>query len=215
MTISSKARRLLIPAAAVTLFAGVGSVFAAARSPDLLSSPIYGNIPNVTVRGVAAGKAPWVVSGHAVLTASHLSVTGKWLLIPKLGFMNTGAPIPKTIQGTTAGFVQVGAEITFANGPAVVTAPVKLSRTGAFAIDANIRLPAHHADPVVLIGPLSGKRMLGWFAATNFLADYGRANAVAASQWKANGAPVAAKSGASVKSGSKSGSTSGTSSSGW
>lgn len=211
MSIIRKARRFLIPAAAVTLFAGVGSVLAAVQSPNLLSSPIYGNIPNVTVRGVGAGKAPWVVSGHAVLTANHLSVTGKWLLIPKQGFMNTGSPIPKTIQGTTAGFVQVGAEITFANGPAVVTAPVKLSPTGGFAINANVRLPARHADPVVLIGPMSGKKMLGWFAATDFLTNYGQANAAVASKWKASGAPIAAKSGT----GSKSGSASGTSSSGW
>lgn len=215
MAIIGKARRLLILASAAALFAGVGSVFAAAQSPDLLSGPIYGNIPNVSVRGVAAGKAPWVVSGHAVLTAHHLSVTGKWLLIPKQGFMNTGTPIPRAIQGTTAGFVQVGAEITFANGRPVVAAPVKLTPSGGFAINANVTLPPHHADPVVLIGPMSGKKMLGWFAATDFLANYGQANAAAASGWKAGGAATGVKTGAAAKSGAKPGSTSGKDSSGW
>ncbi len=225
-----KGRLLIIPAvAAVAVVAAVGasSVFAAgqrtAQPTDLLNGPIYGNIPNVTVRGVAAGKAPWIVSGRAVLTGGHLSASGKWLLIPKQGFMNTGAPIPKAFGGTTAGFTQVAAEITFANGPAVVTAPVKLSPKGVFTINANVKLPARHADPVVLIGPVSGGKMMAWFASTDFFANYGRANASMASGWGASGgasatkpyAKAGAKAGVTTTSstGGKAGSSSGSSSS--
>lgn len=150
-----------------------GMVLAAQKPPVLLQSKLFGNIPNVTIRGVSAAPYPWVVVGHVKLTRTHLFATGKWLIIPP-GLSATGKPVPSAIAGTTAGVPKVVAEVTDAEGAKVVTAPVVLSRTGSFTVSAPIHLTGPVEDPVVLIGPPgSGKTMGAWFAATNFLAEYG------------------------------------------
>ena len=152
-----------------------GSAFAAG-SPAIHSGLLFGNIPNVTVRGVQAGKAPWIVQGHYKLTATNLVAGGKWLIIPKVGYMSTGQAIPKAIADTTLGVTAVGAEITFANAPSIVLPPVKLSTKGYFSINARYRLPKGANQPVVLIGPVKNGKMVAWFASSNFLMDYGAYN---------------------------------------
>ena len=146
-----------------------GSGALAAKS--LYAAPIYGNIPNITVRGVAAGAAPWVVKGSAVVTPGHLVVTGTSLVVPP-GYMGTGAAVPKKLIGTTVGVPAVGAELTCAQGTSIVTSTAPLTKKGAFKINASVKLPAACTDPIVLVGPVSKGKMVAWFASTDFL-EYG------------------------------------------
>lgn len=152
-----------------------GAAFAAAKPAVLLQSKLFGNIPNVTIRGVSAAPYPWVVVGHVKLTRTHLYATGKWLIIPS-GLSATGKAVPKALAGTTAGVPKVAAEVTDGEGAQVVTAPVALSHTGSFTINAPIHLTGPVEDPVVLIGPPGkGKTIGAWFASSNFLTEYGLA----------------------------------------
>lgn len=169
--------KMLLPVTAGLMMLG-GAAFADmnAQAAPMYTGKLFGNIPNVTVRGVQAGGAPWVVDGTVKLTDNHIWASGKWLIIPKTGFLANGKPIPMKVAGTTAGVLKVVAEITFANDKAVVTAPVALSAKGDFTINAKVMIPKGAADPVVLIGPpngMGGEKV--WFASTNFLMDYGQA----------------------------------------
>ncbi|MHB1629707.1 MAG: hypothetical protein ACYCVB_15295 [Bacilli bacterium] len=169
-------RKLIVPAIAAAAIAVGGGAYAAAataQSPVLLSGPLSGNIANVTVRGVAAGKAPWIVQGRVKLTRTNLSAQGKWFIIPKSGYMYNGQPVPKALAGTTAGVKTVVADITFGNSKSVITAPVKLSPQGDFSINAKVNIPANAGQPVVLIGPGVQGKIIAWFASSNFLTDYG------------------------------------------
>ncbi|MCL5064307.1 MAG: hypothetical protein M1600_04450 [Firmicutes bacterium] len=171
---------------AVGLVAAGAMAFAAAApaSSVLLKGPIYGNIPGVTVRGVAAAPAPWVVDGTVTLTRTHLTASGTWLVIPS-GYLGTGAAVPKKLVGTTADVPKVVADITFANGKSVITAPVTLSKTGAFSFNVNLNLSTSVADPVVLIGPPGKPKgsIDAWFASTNFLQAYGTATPSMIKSW--------------------------------
>ncbi len=162
---------------AVTLTAD-GSAFAAMKPSSTWSmqGKLFGNIPNVTVRNVQAGGAPWVVQGSYRLTSNHFYATGKWLVVPKQGYMQNGMMIPKAIAGTTVGVKSVVADITFANAKSVITAPVMLSKNGDFTFNTSIMIPKGAADPVILIGPGTQKAIKVWFASSNFLMDYGMAN---------------------------------------
>lgn len=186
---SISGRKWVAPLIAVAALSVGGGAFAATQSSTMLNGQLFGNIPNVTVRGVAAGKAPWIVEGHVALTKTDLTVTGKWLIIPKTGFMVNGQAIPKALAGTTAGVKSIVAEITFANSPAIVTAPVTLSTQGDFKISATVKMPAGAAQPVVLIGPAAKGKMVAWFASSNFLMDYGqyKAGAMGKSSTKSSG----------------------------
>ena len=153
-----------------------GNAIAQSKVQPLLVSTLYGNIPNVTIRGVVAGNAPWIVWGHVTLTNNHLSATGKGLIVPVTGYMANGAAIPKSIAGTTIGIPTVEAEITFANQKSVITAPVKLNAQGDFTINTSVALPKNSAQPVVLIGPGTKSGLKAWFASTDFLMAYGAAS---------------------------------------
>ncbi|MCY0888066.1 MAG: hypothetical protein OWQ59_06355 [Alicyclobacillaceae bacterium] len=166
-------RRAGIAFAATAALTATTIAFADTHQHVLLKEDLFGNIPNVTIRGVAAGAAPWVVDGWVKLTNDHLMASGKWLIIPKTGYLANGKPIPAAIAGTTAHVPEVLAEVTFANSPAIVTAPVKLSSDGDFTINANIQVPAGASQPIVLIGPGADGKMKAWFASTNFLFNYG------------------------------------------
>ncbi|WP_304458199.1 hypothetical protein [Alicyclobacillus sendaiensis] len=176
-------------AAVAALGAGIAisPVFAAAKSAKathgeasaapavIMAGKLYGNIPNVTIRGVAAGKAPWVVDGSYQLKSNLFTASGKWLIIPKQGYMDNGQPVPAKIGGTTNGIAEVGAEITFANASPIVLPPVKLDSQGDFSFHDAIQWPKGAAQPVVLIGPEKNGQLVAWFAASDFLADYGQA----------------------------------------
>ncbi|WP_206885913.1 MULTISPECIES: hypothetical protein [Alicyclobacillus] len=169
----------------------VSPVFAAAKAPKashgeasmstavVMAGKLYGNIPNVVIRGVPAGKAPWVVDGSYQLKSNLFTASGKWLIIPKQGYMENGQPVPAKIGGTTNGIAEVGAEITFANAAPIVLPPVKLDSQGDFSFHDAIQWPKGAAQPVVLIGPEKNGQLVAWFAASDFLADYGQATGTA------------------------------------
>ncbi len=171
-------RMMLVGIATASLAFG-GSAMAATHHPSsmgkvMMEGKLFGNIPNVTIRGVDAGKAPWIVAGSYQLTDTHFIAQGKWLIIPKNGgFLATGQPVPAKLAGTTAGITEVGAEITFANAPAVVLPPVKLNAQGDFTMNATFNWPKGAKQPVVLIGPETSGKVSVWFASSNFLMDYG------------------------------------------
>lgn len=188
MSQRTRSVRIGMAALAAVTVASLGMVaYATTSMKPMLSGALYGNIPNVTVRGVPAGAAPWIVKGHVKLTQNHLWATGKWLLVPKTGYMATGQSVPKVIQGTTVGVTSIEAEITFANAKAVITAPVTLSKSGDFTINTSVKLPKGAAQPVVLIGPGTSKGMKAWFASSNFLFDYGLANSSSTMSMKSSG----------------------------
>ncbi|MCY0875755.1 MAG: hypothetical protein OWT28_05755 [Firmicutes bacterium] len=169
--------KMLLPVTAGLMMLGtVAFADMNAQTAPAYTGKLFGNIPNVTVRGIPAGGAPWVVDGSVKLTDNHIWASGKWLMVPKTGYLADGKPIPMKVAGTTAGFLKVVAEITFANAKSVVTAPVTLTAKGDFTINAKVMIPKGAADPVILIGPpngMGGEKV--WFASTNFLMDYGQA----------------------------------------
>jgi hypothetical protein len=171
---ASRRQGALIAFAAAGAVVAMAVTTAASAAPKvLLKGALYGNIPDVTVRGVAAGKLPWVVQGSVELTTDHLTASGKELLVPEGPGLN-GAPVPAAVVGTTVGVKAVVAEVSCAGRAAVVTKAVPLSATGSFAFDTPVTLPAQCLDPIVLVGPgVSGKKMVAWFASTDFLTDYG------------------------------------------
>ncbi len=206
-------RKLIAPAIAAVIAVGGGAyaavaAAATAQSPVLLSGPLFGNIANVTVRGVAAGKAPWIVQGSVKLTRTNLSAQGKWFIIPKSGYMYNGQPVPKALAGTTAGVKTVVADITFGNSKSVITAPAKLSPQGDFSINAKVNIPANAGQPVVLIGPGTPGKIIAWFASSNFLTDYGMVHGSPGAAGSTYAAAGAGGTGASSSKGGK-GSTGG------
>ncbi|MCY0901030.1 MAG: hypothetical protein OWU32_02455 [Firmicutes bacterium] len=171
----SRTAKWLVPVTAGVLLMGTAA-FADMQGQMMMGGKLFGNIPNVTVRGVAAGGAPWIVDGSYKLTSTDISASGQWLIIPKTGYLANGKPIPKAVAGTTAGVTQLVAEITFANAAPIVTKPFALNAKGDFKMDQMIMMPKGAADPVVLIGPSDGKGgEKVWFASSNFLMDYGQA----------------------------------------
>lgn len=181
------------------LAAGAVGVAAAARSSassqPLLKGDLYGNIPNVTIRGIAAGEAPWVVDGSAILTASDLTVKGTWLVVPS-GTLASGKPVPKQMIGTTAGVKSVVAAVSCANtARPLVTPAAALSANGTFSISAMLAVPKGCAQPIVLVGPSDGKGgIASWFASTDFLADYGQATPAMIKAFSKTGASSASAS---------------------
>lgn len=165
--------------AAISLLAGgallaalAGAGLAKGSGPKVLfHGRLYGNIPNVTVRGVPAGAAPWVVTGAALLRSDgQLVVHGEGLVIPPGGYLADGKPVPKKLWGTTAGVTKEVAALTCAQGTVVTTPAVPLTRNGNFSINTKIQLPASCYTPVILVGPPGPNGQLHvWFASTNFL----------------------------------------------
>lgn len=171
----TRTTKWVVPVTAGVFLLG-SAAFAAMHGQMMTSGKLFGNIPNVTVRGVMAGGAPWIVDGNYTLSQDHFKATGKWLIIPKTGYLANGKAIPKAVAGTTAGVTKLVAEITFANSPAIVTNPFTLNAKGDFSVNQAIMIPKGAADPVVLIGPPNGKGgEKYWFASSNFLMDYGQA----------------------------------------
>jgi hypothetical protein len=66
-----------------------------AYGPKIINSHVVGSVPNVTVRGVASGGAPWVVKNGKIQLDSdgHLSVRVKGLVI---GDGGTGEWCPRS-----------------------------------------------------------------------------------------------------------------------
>jgi hypothetical protein len=159
-------------AAAVLLLTSVpiGLAMASASNSSgvlFVSNSMVGSTPGMTVRGVAAGGAPWVVSSAVVQLDRdgrlHANIHG--LLISK-----PGSPLDGTVGPVTG----VRASLT-CEGTNVVasTGLVSLDANGNTKIDQMVTLPQSCVGPIILIqigsttsnpGPTLGP----WIAATGF-----------------------------------------------
>jgi len=124
----------------------------------LINSHVIGSIPNITIRGVASGAAPWVVEdGRAQLDASgHLKVHVEGLVIGA-GALANGDPVPANLVGTVATVTTVHAALTCGGPgggtPFTITPSdgVPLSANGNFEIDAQLTIPDVCDHPILLI----------------------------------------------------------------
>jgi hypothetical protein len=147
----------MILAAAVLLLATLLPTVRA-EGPKVVNADVVGSVPNVVIRGVASGGAPWAVqNGHIQLDSSgRLRVRIRGLVIES-GALANGDPVPPALVGTTGPVREVHAVLT-CGGPGggvpftlTPTESVPLSPDGDCDIDAQIDLPAVCAQPIVLI----------------------------------------------------------------
>jgi hypothetical protein len=129
-----------------------------ASGPKVLNTELAGSVPNVMVRSVNSGGAPWVVkTGKVKLDADgYLVVRGKGLLIGD-GALANGAPVPANLIGTVATVTMVHAALT-CGGPGggvpftiTSTEAVPLSPEGDFEINADLAVPSVCSQPIILI----------------------------------------------------------------
>lgn len=126
--------------------------------PKTLNDHVIGSTPNVTIRGVTSGAAPWVVDeGKAKLDPNgRLRVKVRGLLIAG-GALANGDPVPANLVGTVGPVTMVHAALTFGGPgggtPFTITATdaVPLSAQGNFDIDAQISVPAVCDRRILLI----------------------------------------------------------------
>ena|SRR2546422_7848928 len=128
---------------------------------------LVGNTPGMTVRGVPAAGAPWIVAQAVVqLDGSgrlHVNLKGLVLNLPGSPFDRTTGPV----NGVQASLTCEGTNVVASTGVAT------LSSDGNAKINEIITLPSSCVGPIVLIrlgstlsnpGPIFGP----WFAATGF-----------------------------------------------
>jgi hypothetical protein len=129
-----------------------------AAGPKVLNAHVVGSTPNITIRTVVSGGAPWVVQeGKAqVDSKGHVTVHVSGLLIAS-GALANGNPVPTALVGTVGPVTSVHAALT-CGGPGsgvpftiTATDAVPLSARGDFEIDAHITLPTTCDRPVLLI----------------------------------------------------------------
>jgi hypothetical protein len=141
---------MLIPFASATV--------SSAKGPKVINDHVFGSTPNITIRGVLSGGAPWVVKNGKISLDNHgrLKVRVKGLVIGE-GALANGNPVPANLVGTTAGVTTVHAALT-CGGPGggvpftiTPTDGVPLDSDGDFEIDAQLSVPDDCAQPIVLI----------------------------------------------------------------
>jgi len=147
---------LAIPIFLFLLLSPVG--LSSADGPKVLNAHVVGSTPNITIRSVMSGPAPWVVQeGKAQVDPNgnvKVKVTG--LLIGS-GALANGDPVPAALVGTVGPVTTVHAALT-CGGPGsgtpftVTSTPsVPLSPQGNFKINAQITLPTTCDRPILLI----------------------------------------------------------------
>ena len=146
---------------AVSMCVSVGlasATISSADGPKVINSHVFGSTPNVSIRGVVAGGAPWVVKNGKVQLKPNggLRVRVKGLVIGA-GALASGDPVPAALIGTVAGITTVHAALT-CGGPGsgtpftiTPTDGVPISPDGDFEIDADISIPSVCEQPIVLI----------------------------------------------------------------
>jgi len=143
----------------VFLFLLVGSVtLSSADGPKGLNAHVVGSTPNVTIRSVMSGAAPWVVQeGKATVDNNgNVKIRVKGLLIGS-GALANGDPVQAALVGTVGPVTTVHAALTCGgpgNGiPFTITSTpsVPLSADGSFRITAHITLPTTCDRPIILI----------------------------------------------------------------
>src|SRR5262249_30688680 len=135
------------------------SVQSSGRGPKVLNADVEGATPNVTIRSVTAGAAPWVVQeGNASVDQNgRFRVRVRGLLIAP-GALANGNPVPANLVGTTAGITLVHAALG-CGGPGggvpftfTSTDAVTLDSHGNFVIDQTVPgLPSPCDRPILLI----------------------------------------------------------------
>src|SRR5215813_5497534 len=141
------------------LFLLLGSVtLSSADGPKGLNAHVVGSTPNVTIRSVPSGPAPWVVQeGKAqVDNNGNVKIRVRGLLIGN-GALANGDPVPANLVGTVGPVTMVHAALT-CGGPGggtpftiTNTPAVTLSPQGSFMIKAHINLPTTCDRPIILI----------------------------------------------------------------
>lgn len=150
-------RRLALAFPLAALFLG-SFIAASADGPKVLNAHVVGSTPNVTIRSVVSGGAPWVVrEGKAQVDPNgRVKVKVRGLLIAA-GALANGNPVPANLVGTVATVTTVHAALT-CGGPGggvpftiTPTEAVPLSSNGNFSINDTITLPATCDRPILLI----------------------------------------------------------------
>ncbi|HSB12369.1 MAG TPA: hypothetical protein VLM38_22975 [Blastocatellia bacterium] len=158
---------LIVPLFLLVAFATNSS----ADGPKIINAHAFGSTPNITIRGVASGGAPWVVrNGKIQLDPSgRLRVRIKGLLITE-GALSNGNPVPDSLVGTVATVTTVHAALTCGGGGAPFTITptdgVTISPEGDVDIDAQISIPSVCAQPIVLIRIGTPAEPNAWIAAS-------------------------------------------------
>jgi len=133
-------------------------VRSSADGPKVLNAHVVGSTPNITIRSVPSGAAPWVVQeGKAQVDPDgKVKVRVKGLLIAS-GALANGDPVPAALVGTTGPVTSVHVTLT-CGGPGggvpftlTSTGAVPLSPQGDFKINAQITLPTTCDRPILLI----------------------------------------------------------------
>ena len=149
-----------------------------ADGPKVINNHVFGSTPNVTIRGVAAGAAPWVVkNGKAQLSPDgRLRVRVKGLVIGE-GALANGNPVPPNLIGTVATVTMVHAALT-CGGPGggtpftiTSTDAVPISANGDFEIDEEVSIPSVCAQPIILIRIGLAADSGPWIAASELPGD--------------------------------------------
>src|SRR5262249_19884295 len=151
-------RSFLLAVPLVLLLILGSAVRSAADGPKVLNAPVVGATPNVTIRTVTAGAAPWVVQeGKAMVDPSgRVRVRVRGLLIAA-GALANGDPVPASLIGTVGPVTMVSAALT-CGGPGggvpftiTTTNAVPINAHGDFSINARITLPTTCDRPILLI----------------------------------------------------------------
>ena len=151
-------KRLALALSIFMLVPLVSANISSADGPKVLNVHAIGSTPNITIRGVVSGGAPWVVKNGKITLDNNgrLKVRVKGLVIGD-GALANGNAVPANLIGTTAGVTTVHAALT-CGGPGggvaftiTPTAGVPLDADGDFEIDEQISIPDVCAQPIVLI----------------------------------------------------------------
>ena len=144
------------------------------EGPKVVNANAFGSTPNITIRTVQSGAAPWVVdNGRIQLSPSgklKVRITG---LVIGEGALANGDPVPANLVGTVATVTTVHAALT-CGGPGggtpftvTSTDAVPISSSGDVEITAQLTIPSVCAQPIVLIRiGAAGETAGPWIAAS-------------------------------------------------
>lgn len=151
-------RRFAFALSMFLLVLSASATISSAKGPKIINNHAFGSTPNITIRGVEAGSAPWVVDNGKVMLDSkgRLRVFVTRLVIGE-GALANGDPVPANLVGTVATVTTVHAALT-CGGPGggvpftiTPTDGVPIDSGGDFEIDAQVSIPSVCAQPIVLI----------------------------------------------------------------
>lgn len=151
-------KRIALTVSMFVLIPFASAVRSSADGPKVVNNHVFGGTPNITIRGVASGGAPWVVDEGKVQldNSGRLRVRVRGLLIAE-GALANGNPVPSNLVGTVGPVTMVHAALTCGgpgNGtPFTITSTdaVPINSEGDFEINAQVSTPSACAQPIVLI----------------------------------------------------------------